>query len=59
MNKPKRCRTCRKSVVYKDGVLKEGICQIGQGANKPILTFCNEKCRDVYEDSQNVQEASS
>ena len=41
-----KCKVCKKEVRYKDGVLKEGIVQMGQGYNKPILTFCSEKCAD-------------
>lgn len=55
LNKNKRinrefCKTCRKLVTNKVGILKEGVYQLGQGNNKPLLTFCNKKCKDKYED---------
>ncbi len=44
-----KCRTCNRKLAWKGETLPDGICQIGQGSTKPILTFCNEKCQDIYE----------
>ncbi len=50
MVKKEYCKTCRKSVRYADGVLKEGAYQIGQGAKKPLASFCNKECLDKFEE---------
>lgn len=41
-----RCRTCNKKL---EKPFKKGIYQVGQGNNKPLLTFCKEKCYNQYE----------
>jgi len=46
MGKETKCRTCNKKLKIP---LKDGIIQIGNGNNKPFLTFCNEKCLKMYE----------
>jgi endogenous inhibitor of DNA gyrase (YacG/DUF329 family) len=45
----RKCKTCGKVVEYKDGVLKEGTIQIGQGYNKPLLNFCSKTCERKWE----------
>ena len=49
------CKTCKKSVRYKDGVLKEGAYQIGQGWNKPLLSFCNKECLKKHENNKRIR----
>lgn len=46
--KKEYCKTCKRHVRNEVGILKEGIYQLGQGSNKPLLTFCNKRCMDKY-----------
>ena len=48
INKEK-CKTCKKLVTNKVGILKDGTYQLGQGNNKPLLSFCSKKCKNKYE----------
>ena len=44
-----KCRTCRKELGHSRKDFKDGVTQIGQGKRKSLLTFCDKKCLEKYE----------
>lgn len=47
-----KCATCNSFVGYiKNGkeYINNGVYQIGQGKNQPLLNFCNKKHKEIYE----------
>lgn len=51
------CKTCHKRlgrviVKHETYKVKEGTIQIGQGMNKPLISFCSRRCLDIYKSSE-------